>query len=57
MKTKTDVEAMIYNMSGQILMGKATKEEIETVVGLAKKHDLLPLVKEEFGDIHKALVG
>ncbi len=55
MSTKTEVEAMIYNMSGSILLGKTTEKEIETVVKLAKEHDLLPLVAKEFGDIHRIL--
>lgn len=49
--TKDDVKAMIYNMSGEILMGKATEESIEIVNKLAKEHDLLGLVKSEFKDI------
>ena len=55
MESKQDVEAMIYNMSGDILMGKASKEDIEKVVKLAEEHDLLPLVKQEFGEIHDSL--
>ena len=49
--TKRDVEAMIYNMSAEILMGKATREDIEKVVKLAEEHNLLGLVGQEFGDI------
>ena len=54
-KTKRDVEAMIYEMSAKILMSKATESEIEKVVKLAKEHDLLPLVKQEFLDIDQTL--
>lgn len=53
--TKKDVEAEIYNMAGAILMGKATGDEIEKVVKLAKKHGLLNMVRKEFGDIQQVL--
>ncbi len=54
-KTKQDVEAMIYNMSAGILLGKTTDKEIEKITELAKEYDLLPLIKQEFGDIHRVL--
>ena len=50
MTTKKEVEAMICNMSGSILLGNATEKEIEKVVNLAKEHDLLPLVHQEFSE-------
>lgn len=53
--TKDDVKAMIYNMSGQISLGKGSKEDIKEVVALAKEHNLLSLVAEEFGDITRVL--
>ena len=56
MTTKQEVEAAIYNMSGEILMGKADEKEIEKDVRLAQEHGLLELVKQEFGDINKALL-
>ncbi len=46
---------MIYNMTASILLGKTTKDDIKKVVELAKEHDLLSIVKEEFGDIGRIL--
>lgn len=55
--TEDEVRAMIYNMSGEILMGKATEENIKAVVKLASENDLLDLVNAEFGEIHSAIAG
>ncbi len=53
--TRNEAKAVIYNMSAEILLDKATEEKIKAVVESAKKHNLLPLVAQEFGDITKLL--
>ena len=50
-ETKTEVEAMIFDMAAAILLGKATEDDIKKVVNLAKEHDLLPLVRQEVCNI------
>ena len=57
LKTKTDVESAICCLSILILLGKATKERIETITRAAKEHGLLPLLKKEFLDIGQTLKG
>jgi len=47
LKTKEEVKAAIYNMSAGILTGAITEKEIEKVTKVAKKFDLLWLVKQE----------
>ena len=53
--TENEVKAKILNLSGSILMGKATKEEIGEVIDLAKEHALLTFLKNEFKDVGDAL--
>lgn len=57
MTDKKDVEAMIYNLSGEILMGKATKEKIKEVTELATKHGLLKLLSSELEKITATLTS
>lgn len=52
---KNTVKAMIYNMSGDILLGKAKEEKVKKIIALAKEYNLLPLVKQEFGELTKTL--
>ena len=53
--TNKGVEASIYNLCAEILLGKAKEEDIKTVVQLAKEHNLLSLVATEFGSIGRIL--
>ena len=55
LSTKKEVKAAIYCLSGRILMGKATKSEIEKVTIAAEEFGLLDIVKQEFGSISKTL--
>lgn len=52
---KKEVEAKIYLLSAAILLGKATKDEVEKIVQLASKHNLLALVKQEFSSLTDSL--
>lgn len=53
--TDKDVRAKILNLSGEILRGKATEEEIKRVTSLAKEHNLLSFLKDEFKDLGRIL--
>ncbi len=57
METRNDVRAMIYNLSGGILMGKTDEKEIARVYKLAKEHNLMYLVKEELQSLNLAICG
>ena len=50
-----EVEAAIYNLSGQLLLGKASEEEIKEVIKLASQHGLLPLLRQEFCSVGRSL--
>ena len=50
-----EVRAEILNLSGEILMGKASREDVERVTKLAKEHNLIPVLRAAFNEIHSAL--
>ena len=54
--TKNETTAMIYNLSGEILMNKATEEQIKKITKLAKEQDLLALLKAEFSNVGNNLM-
>ena len=53
--TKSEAEAAIFNLSGQLLLGKVDEEEIKKIVKLAGQHDLLPLLRQEFSSVGRSL--
>ena len=55
--TKTDVEAAIYIISAEILLGKATLQRIEAVYKRAQEEGLFYLVKQEVVNLDKTIRG
>ena len=53
--TDEDVKAEILNLSGMILAGKASREGIGRVTGLAKEHGLMSFLADEFKDIDSTI--
>ena len=55
--TQNEVKSQILNLSAQIIMGNADKDEIDRVAKLAKDHNLLQFLKDEFLDAGRILAG
>ncbi|MCK5601713.1 hypothetical protein KAR91_07595 [Candidatus Pacearchaeota archaeon] len=49
--TRDEVEAEILCLSAELLLGKATKEDIGRVVSMAMENGCLDIIKREFTDI------
>ena len=53
--TQAEVKARIYCLSASILLGEATKKEIEWVSKLAKKYDCFDVFANEIRDCDRII--